>query len=162
MLGVIGDEQRYDTSVISDAVNTASRLEGLTKIFGSQIIVSEKTLKEIKDLDRPAGETEDLRSFRFLGKVKVKGKDQTLKVYEVFDGEFDTVKETKRKTASEFEQAIQYYFERQFGKSAAILKEILELAPDDKAAQYYLDRSVQFIVNGVEENWSGVEEMVSK
>ncbi len=162
MLGVIGDKHRYDTSVLSDAVNTASRLEGLTKIFGSQIIVSEKTLKEIKDLDQHTDGTDYLGSFRFLGRVKVKGKDQTLKVYEVFDGELETVKERKRKTAPEFEQAIEYYFHRKFGKAADILKEILEKAPDDVAAQYYLDRSVQFIVNGVEEDWSGVEEMVSK
>ncbi|MDH3245381.1 MAG: hypothetical protein OEM26_12245, partial [Saprospiraceae bacterium] len=162
MLGVIGDEQRYDTSVISDAVNTASRLEGLTKIFGAQIIVSEKTLKEINELDHPTDESDYLGSFRFLGRVKVKGKDQTLKVYEVFDGEPESVKEKKRKTAPEFEKAIQYYFNRKFGKAADILKEILEQAPDDVAAQYYLDRSVQLIVNGVEEDWSGVEEMVNK
>ena len=162
MLGVIGDKHRYDTSVLSDAVNTASRLEGLTKVFGSQIIVSEKTLREIRDLDRPSGKGEYIGTFRFLGRVKVKGKDQTLKIYEVFDGELDVIKEVKRKTAPAFEQAIQYYFERKFGKAADILKEILVQLPDDEAANYYLDRSVQFIVNGVEENWSGVEEMVSK
>ncbi|MDX1478022.1 MAG: two-component regulator propeller domain-containing protein [Saprospiraceae bacterium] len=162
MLGVIGDQTRYDTSVISDAVNTASRLEGLTKIFGAQIIVSEKTLREIQELDNVEDEAEYLSSFRFLGKVRVKGKDRVLKIYEVFDGESVVIQEHKRKTKTAFEEAIRHYFDRDFGKAANILKDIVEQSPDDVAAQYYMDRSVQFIVDGVEESWSGVEEIVSK
>ena len=49
MLGIIGDPKRYDSSVISDAVNTASRMEGLTKFFGTSIILSEATLSELTE-----------------------------------------------------------------------------------------------------------------
>ena len=162
MLGVIGDELRFDTSVISDAVNTASRLEGLTKVFGSQIIVSEMTLREIKDIDQAAEESDYLGEFRFLGKVKVKGKDQIIKIYEIFDGEPELLQAQKRKTSPGFEKAIRHYFNRDFGKAADILKEMAIQSPDDLATQYYLKRSIQYVVNGVEENWSGVEEIVNK
>ncbi|MCB0667677.1 MAG: hypothetical protein KDC80_17730 [Saprospiraceae bacterium] len=162
MLGVIGDASRFDTSVISDAVNTASRLEGLTRVFGSQIILSETTLKEIKDIDQAAGESDYLGEFRFLGKVKVKGKDQIIKIYEIFDGEPELLQEQKRKTSPGFEKAIRCYFDRDFGKAADILKEIAHQAPDDMAAQYYLERSIQYVVNGVEENWSGAEVIINK
>ncbi len=77
MLGVIGDEKRYDTSVISDAVNTASRMEGLTKTFGCQVIVSERTLMEINS--EMSGRDPIDGQYRYLGKVKVKGKDRVLK-----------------------------------------------------------------------------------
>ena len=162
MLGVIGDESRFDTSVISDAVNTASRLEGLTKIFGSQIIVSETTLKELNDIDQADNESDYLGEFRFLGKVKVKGKDEVIKIYEIFDGEHELLKEQKRKTAPGFEKAIQYYFRKDFGKAADILKEIVDQSPHDIAAKYYMERSIQYIMNGVEESWSGVEEIANK
>ena len=162
MLGVIGDEQRFDTSVISDAVNTASRLEGLTKVFGAQVIVSEKTLREIQELKQIDDETQYMSSFRFLGKVRVKGKDKVLKIYEVFDGNPVTLRELKLKTKPQFEKAISYYFSRDFGKAADVLKDILEISPGDVAAKYYMDRSVQFIMSGVDESWSGVEEIVGK
>lgn len=48
MLGIIGDQKEYDSGVISDAVNTASRMEGFTQIFGCSIIVSGNTLAELK------------------------------------------------------------------------------------------------------------------
>ncbi len=162
MLGVIGDQNRYDTSVISDAVNTASRLEGLTKTFGSQIIVSEKTLREIQGLQQVTNEAEYMSSFRFLGKVRVKGKDKVLRIYEVFDGEPAIIREKKVITKPAFEKAVDHYFAREFGKAADLLKDVLEQSPDDVAAQYYKNRSVQFIVDGVAESWSGVEEMVNK
>ena len=180
MLGVIGDKNRYDSSVISDAVNTASRMEGLTKIFGCGVIVSEKTLAEIDAglggrFERPANlnkqETQEkLRgnsklprnSYRFLGKVKVKGKNQTLKIYDFFDGDTEKIRQLKSETKADFEKAIHFYFDRKFGRAADLLKKIAEKFPEDIATEYYLTKAVKYVVNGVDANWSGVEEMVNK
>lgn len=162
MLGVIGDEQRYDTGVISDAVNTASRMEGLTKIFGCQVIVSETTLMEMNISTETEGKDTLGGDYRFLGKVKVKGKEQILKIYDFYDGQADDIRRLKSETKAYFEKALQLYYEREFGKAADLFKVILEQYPGDIAAKYYMDKSVTYILGNVEENWSGVEDMVSK
>jgi len=163
MLGVIGDQNRYDSSVISDAVNTASRMEGLTKVFGGTVIVTEKTLWELQpeDMDELTPPFPNLM-YRFLGKIKVKGKNEVLKIYDVFEGEAEKVQRQKSETKVNFEKAIHLYFDRKFGMAADLLKVIIKNHPEDQAASYYFERAVKFAVDGVSENWSGVEEMVSK
>ncbi len=162
MLGVIGDVQRYDTSVISDAVNTAARMEGLTKIFGCQVIVSEKTLMKLNISTETEGTDTLGGDYRFLGKVKVKGKERVLKIYDFYDGQTDDIRRLKSETKAHFEKALQFYFDQEFGKAADLLKGILEKYPGDIATKYYIDKSVKYIIDGVDEKWSGVEEMVSK
>ena len=179
MLGVIGDKNRYDSSVISDAVNTASRMEGLTKIFGCSVIVSEKTLAEIEG-GLEGDSFRESRSFkankkkedslkespssahRFLGKVKVKGKNQTLKIYDFFEGDSPQIHQLKTETKADFEKAIHFYFDRKFGKAADLLKKIAQQFPEDVATEYYLTKAVKYVLQGVDADWNGVEERVSK
>ena len=99
---------------------------------------------------------------RYLGKVKVKGKDKAIKIYDLYEGESKLIKSLKAKTSPVFERGIDHYFNKNFGKAADCFKEVLGHFPKDKAAQYYLEKSVNFIVRGVNDNWSGVEEMVMK
>ena len=180
MLGVIGDEDRYDSSVISDAVNTAARMEGLTKIFGCMLIISEPTLQELMLLDDfPSSSNLDSKekaklldngklssnrdyTYRFLGKVKVKGKKVALNIYDFYDGDPEEIRELKTTTKADFEKALHLYFDKEFGKAADLLKVVLDKYPTDKAAQYYFDKAVAYVTAGVGETWSGVEEMVSK
>ncbi len=185
MLGIIGDKNRYESTVIADAVNTASRMEGLTKIFGAAIILSEKTLIDLIKMEDNKQTSSSQKSkfsqltigdiakmsppsnppffaYRYLGKVKVKGREKALKIYDLYEGEIPTIRQLKAKTRPVFEKGIQLYFNKKFGKAADCFKEVLRDYPKDKAAQYYLDKSVNFIVHGVTENWSGVEEMVMK
>ncbi len=162
MLGVIGDQGRYESTVISDAVNTASRMEGLTKIFGCSIIISEKTLAEIHLLDSKEVSEAFQNEYRYLGKVKVKGKDQALKIYDFYRGDSEYVRQMKSQTKVDFERAIQYYYKKKFGKAADIFKEIAKKFPEDIATEYYQEKSVEYVVKGVAADWSGIEEMVSK
>ncbi len=154
MLGVIGDEERHDTGVISDAVNTAARVEGLTKMYGASIILSEDCFLGIPDIES--------YGHRFLGRVQVKGRAKALAVYEFYDGEPAEIVALKQQTKGLLAEALDDYFARRFPEAAVSLKKVLEAFPDDKTARRYLENAARFMVQGVDDDWSGVEKMTEK
>jgi adenylate cyclase len=92
MLGVIGHERFMQGTVISDTVNLASRLQGLTKTYGVSLVASSHALFDLEDPNR--------FDFRFLDKVMLRGKEQAVSVYEVFDADNPKRRELKRSTIS--------------------------------------------------------------
>lgn len=154
MLGTVGGPGRMDGTVISDAVNLAARLEGLTKRFGASLLMSEYTLRELPE--------ETSYHIRFLGKVQVKGKNRAVAVYEIYDGDPEEVVEIKLKTTPHFEQGLCYYFDKEFAEAAVMFKNVLKDNPTDKTAKLYLERSAHFMVHGAPEGWQGIEAMESK
>ncbi len=79
ILGTIGHDKRLETTVISDAVNTAARVEGLTKYYGAQAIVTQETLDKLGK--------HSVFGYRFLDQVRVKGKSNSLAIYEFLQKE---------------------------------------------------------------------------
>lgn len=154
MMGIIGDEERHDANVISDAVNIASRLEGLTKVFGSTILLSEKTLTGIIN---PA-----LFMFRFLGHIRVKGKVTSLDVYEMISPNAPELREKKLQTLDLFKLGLQNYYQKQFAEAAVSLRKVLDMNPDDKTAYRYLLNAARYLVETPPDGWDGVETMINK
>ena len=112
MLGIIGNAERMQGSVVSDAVNLAARLEGLTRIYGSSITLSEPTLARLKGKQY---------QHRFVDKVRVKGKTQTVLVHEVFDGDPASTSKLKEQTKGEFEKGLESYYARKFSQASVSL-----------------------------------------
>ena len=154
MLGIIGHAERMQGTVVADAVNLASRLEGLTRVYGSSISISEPTLKQLIDPDK--------YKHRFVDKVQVKGKKDPVSVHEVFDGDPPATIELKEQTKDDFEQGLCLYYDRKFSEASVKFNQVLEKHPEDRAARIYLKRSANYMVNGVPEDWTGVEVLTQK
>lgn len=154
MMGIIGHEDRMDPGVVSDTVNTAARMEGLTKYYGASIILSESTLQKVPN--------PSIFNYRALGIVQVKGKNQALKIYEVFDGDKENLFELKLKTKDDFEEGLNNFLIKNFTEAASAFKKVLHIHPQDKAALLYMERSAEYMVKGVPDRWVGIETVSEK
>ncbi len=151
MLGIVGESERAQSDIFSDAVNLAYRLEGLNKLYGAAIIVSEQSMLRL-----PAGHEYHQRS---LGKVQVKGKKQSVPIFEIYDGDPEPIIALKRTTLADFEQGLQRYFAKDFAAAVKCFERVLAVNASDTTAKLFFTRAAQFMAQGVPEGWDGVEAM---
>jgi len=138
MAGNMGSEERFDFTVIGDNVNIASRLESLNKMYGTEIIISESTMKKI------AGRL----AVRELDSVKVKGKRQDIKIFELINGE-------KVSFIEIFEKGLNLYREGHFDAALVKFCEALEKNLEDKPSRLFIKRC-EYLTNTPPEKWDGV------
>jgi len=154
IMGITGDEFRMDAATISDTVNTAARIESLTKFYKSPLLLSEHTLQYLN--------AQNNFHFRHLGNVRLKGKNNLLNIIECINGFDDMQFERKLQTLSLFTEAMNSYHDKQLENALHLFQMILAKDPDDLTTSYFLDNTKKYLKEGVPRNWTGAEEMVSK
>jgi class 3 adenylate cyclase len=133
MAGVIGGQRRLDISVISDTVNTASRVENLTRFYRVPLLITHSTFLQI---DRARFSN----CIRRIDCVTPKGKSAPIHVYEVFAADAEPIRRAKLESMSAFEEAVNLFASGQPLRASQLFRAMLEHNPDDHAAAAYLER----------------------
>lgn len=154
VMGIIGDINRNEPAIISDTVNTASRMEGVTKHFGAKIIISEDSLSTIAN-KKGFG-------LRYLGKVLVKGRHKVIGIYECFDGDETKSVELKTKALKDFKKGLDFFFAKEFPRASAAFDKVLGNNPNDSVAKYFVTRSAEYTISGTPKDWEVVNTLHEK
>ena len=143
-----------DGTVISDAVNLAARIEGLTKQYGATLLISEESYICLADPTRYA--------IRQIDRVAVKGKSEPVTLYELFDGDSLEQIRLKKETLADFELALTMYRQQEFAFAQKLFRQVLQLNPQDKAAKLYAERCQLYQQRDIPLEWNGVFVATSK
>ncbi len=154
IMGITGDEDRLDAATISDTVNTAARIESLTKYFRSPILLSGDTLSLIKNHDQ--------YHLRQLGKAQLKGKHNLLHIVECINGYSSGELSLKLNTLGLFNEAMRHYFNQNFVKAIELFQAIIEVDPEDQTVESFITFSSNYFKTGTPENWTGAMEITIK
>ncbi|MDA3851973.1 MAG: adenylate/guanylate cyclase domain-containing protein [Spirochaetaceae bacterium] len=139
MMGTIGENERMDSTVISDAVSACSRIESITKEYGLNIAISENTYSKLK--------MKDMLDVRNIGNIVLKGKKEPIGVYELYNGDDPVLIRKKNQLKKHFEAAVKSYERKDYEKSLSIFSKILDVFPEDETCHSFQAKIFQYLSN---------------
>ena len=146
VFGNMGSSQHLSLTVMGDDVNLGSRLEGLNKLYGTTMLLSEATL----------GATDGSLCTREIDLVQVKGKTQPVRIFELMATHRPTLE------IEMFEEGISCFRRRQWSEAEGHFRGVLQASRNDGPAKLYLERCLDFAKQPPPDNWDGVTVMTTK
>jgi len=152
IVGNMGCLEVFDYTVMGDAVNLASRLEGANKSYGTTIMIGPETWNDVH---------EQLVT-RMLDDLRVKGKAEPVRVYELMAETLEELPVSSRQVLPLYEKGLEHYRSRRFAEAKALFQSALEIDPEDGPSLTYLSRCEHCIENPPPEDWDCVFELTEK
>jgi class 3 adenylate cyclase len=154
IIGTIGGNERMDSTAIGDAVNLCSRIEGMTKMYGVNILISEDSLQWLEN------KSEFL--LRFIDMVMPKGKTEPVGIWEIMGRISDSSMQTIASALPQYEEGMKFYKSGNVEEAKKKFESFLTISPEDKVSQIYISRCQEIIENGVNKNDDGITHLKNK
>jgi adenylate cyclase len=151
VVGNMGTQKKMNYTIISNAVNLASRLEGVNKVYGTWILASDSTIQE----------TKGRLLTRRLDCVKVVGINEAVRIHEILELKAEA-SDSLFERVYLFHKALDLYEERNWKDAQDAFNQVIKMFPDDGPSPLYLERCRQYLEFPPQTDWDGIVNLTEK
>ena len=157
--GNMGTEKIFNYTILGDNVNLASRLEGVNKKYGTDVIISEFTLEKIAE--ESGGMDKIPFTVRELDSIRVKGKSEPVSIFELYDFK-ENAKDTVKEAFGLYGEGLKHYREGSWDSAVSFFEKVLRIRPKDGPSSTLIERCRIYKNEPPPSNWGGVFVMKTK